>query len=86
MAIAIGVAVGVLTLETLDGVEVALSNYEERRGTVLVFMSSRCPVTIEHVDTALRRAGWDIDPGWVPPLGRVIRIHFMAPPTARGVG
>jgi hypothetical protein len=27
-------------------------------------------------DIALRRAGWDIDPGWLPWIGRVIRFHF----------
>src|SRR5262249_51605130 len=28
------------------------------------------------LDLAIRRAGWDIDPGWVPFLGRVIRFHY----------
>jgi hypothetical protein len=28
------------------------------------------------IDLALRRAGWDQDPGWVPWLGRVIRLRF----------
>lgn len=54
MVVAIGVAVGVLTLETLDGFQTALSNYEERRGTVLVFMSSRCPVTVDSIDAINR--------------------------------
>jgi len=31
------------------------------------------------VDPVLRRGGWDIDPGWVPYLGRVIRFHYEAP-------
>jgi hypothetical protein len=30
-------------------------------------------------DIALRRAGWDIDPGWLPWIGRTIRFHFDAP-------
>ena len=32
------------------------------------------------IDLALRRAGWDQDPGWVPWLGRVIRFRFGAGP------
>ncbi len=28
------------------------------------------------IDLALRRAGWDQDPGWVPWLGRSIRFRF----------
>lgn len=31
------------------------------------------------VDLALRRAGWDQDPGWLPWLGRAIRFRFGAP-------
>ncbi len=31
------------------------------------------------IDLALRRAGWDQDPGWVPWLGRVIRFRFGEP-------
>ncbi len=27
-------------------------------------------------DTALRRAGWDIDPGWLPWIGRVVRFRY----------
>ena len=27
-------------------------------------------------DLALRRAGWDIDPGWLPWIGRVLRFHY----------
>jgi hypothetical protein len=27
-------------------------------------------------DIALRRAGWDIDPGWLPWIGRVVRFHY----------
>lgn len=32
------------------------------------------------IDLALRRAGWDQDPGWLPWLGRTIRFRFGAPP------
>ena len=27
-------------------------------------------------DIALRRAGWDIDPGWLPWIGRVVRFRY----------
>ena len=30
-------------------------------------------------DLALRRAGWDQDPGWVPWLGRTLRLRFGEP-------
>lgn len=30
------------------------------------------------VDGALRRGGWDLDPGWQPALRRVVRIHYRA--------
>jgi hypothetical protein len=31
---------------------------------------------IDAVDLRIRRAGLDIDPGWVPWLGRVLRFHY----------
>ncbi len=31
------------------------------------------------IDLALRRAGWDQDPGWLPWLGRTIRFRFGDP-------
>jgi len=31
---------------------------------------------IDAVDLRVRRAGLDIDPGWVPWLGRVLRFHY----------
>ncbi|WP_347250389.1 hypothetical protein, partial [Zoogloea sp.] len=31
------------------------------------------------VDLALRRAGWDQDPGWLPWLGRTLRFRFGDP-------
>lgn len=33
------------------------------------------------LDVALRRAGWDIDPGWLPVLGRVVRFRYEQPGT-----
>lgn len=32
---------------------------------------------IQKVDLRVRRAGLDVDPGWVPWLGRVIRFHYL---------
>jgi hypothetical protein len=34
---------------------------------------------LEDADIAIRRAGWDTDPGWIPWLGRSIRFRFGAP-------
>jgi hypothetical protein len=31
------------------------------------------------IDLALRRAGWDQDPGWLPWLGRTVRLRFGDP-------
>jgi hypothetical protein len=33
------------------------------------------------VDLALRLSGLDLDPGWVPWLGRVVRFHYDQMPT-----
>jgi hypothetical protein len=32
------------------------------------------------VDGALRREGWDLDPGWQPALRRLVRFHYDAAP------
>jgi len=32
------------------------------------------------VRLAVRRAGLDVDPGWLPWLGRVVRLHYDDPP------
>jgi hypothetical protein len=29
------------------------------------------------VDMTVRRAGLDLDPGWVPWLGRVVQFHYL---------
>jgi hypothetical protein len=34
---------------------------------------------LSQLDTRIRRAGLDIDPGWVPWLGRVIQFHYIEP-------
>lgn len=31
---------------------------------------------LDAVDVPLRRAGWDLDPGWLPGLRRVVRLHY----------
>jgi hypothetical protein len=38
------------------------------------------------VDLALRLAGLDLDPGWVPWLGRVVAFHYPAMPTQQRRG
>ncbi|HNR35134.1 MAG TPA: exo-alpha-sialidase [Candidatus Hydrogenedentes bacterium] len=43
--IEIGLAVGALTLQTLDGHELIMQNYASRLGTAVVFLSSRAPAT-----------------------------------------
>ena len=42
-ALAVGMAVGALAMRTLDGRPITMSNYAERRGTVVRFLSSRSP-------------------------------------------
>lgn len=32
---------------------------------------------IDNIDIRVRRAGWDIDPGWRPDLGYIIYFHFV---------
>ena len=34
---------------------------------------------LANADIALRRAGWDIDPGWLPWIGRTVRFHYDGP-------
>ena len=49
-----------------------------RRGR-LVATRTHLDVIFDHqqVDLRIRRAGLDIDPGWVPWLARVIRYHYL---------
>jgi len=54
MVTAIGLAVGALTLQTLDGESIVMDNYDERRATVLVFLSSRCRATAAVVEAINR--------------------------------
>ncbi|MEW8004259.1 MAG: hypothetical protein AB2827_15910 [Candidatus Thiodiazotropha sp.] len=37
---------------------------------------ARLILPADGVEMGLRRGGWDIDPGWVPQLGRVIRFEY----------
>lgn len=30
----------------------------------------------DHLDVVVRRGGWDLDPGWIPWIGRTIRFHY----------
>lgn len=32
--------------------------------------------TLDQSDIEVRRRGWDIDPGWVPDINRVLRFHY----------
>jgi hypothetical protein len=41
---------------------------------------------LSDVDLRIRRAGLDLDPGWVPWLGRVIRFYFDAERRPHGTG
>ncbi|HMC09026.1 MAG TPA: hypothetical protein VKL22_06885 [Actinomycetota bacterium] len=33
--------------------------------------------SLERVDIAVRRSGLDVDPGWVPDLGRIVSFHYL---------
>ena len=33
--------------------------------------------SLDQVDLRLRRAGLDVDPGWLPWFGRVVRFHYL---------
>lgn len=37
---------------------------------------ARLTLPMRFVDFDLRRAGWDLDPGWVPWIGRVVRFEY----------
>ena len=50
-----------------------------RRDGIIVVTRTHVDVLMHHsqVDVAIRRAGLDIDPGWVPWLGRVVQFHYV---------
>jgi hypothetical protein len=37
-------------------------------------------LSLQDVDLAVRLAGLDRDPGWVPMLGRIVLFHFLGAP------
>lgn len=54
MLIALGMTIGALTMQTLDGREITMSNYGERRGTLIVFMSSRSSAVQTTIEPLLK--------------------------------
>jgi hypothetical protein len=50
-----------------------------RRPATLIATPTHLELTmsLRRVDVRIRAAGLDIDPGWVPWLGRVIRFHYL---------
>jgi hypothetical protein len=59
-------------------VRIGLANLVRRPGR-FISTPTHLDILFEHgqVDIRLRRAGIDIDPGWVPWLGRVVRFHYL---------
>lgn len=55
-----------------------LATVVHRRGAI-VATRTHVDVLMRHsqVDMAIRRAGLDIDPGWLPWLGRVVQFHYL---------
>ena len=49
-ALEIGEIIGPVSFETLDGLPRTMDNYSERNGTVVVFLSARCPETAASID------------------------------------
>lgn len=39
---------------------------------------------VSQLDLRIRRSALDVDPGWVPWLGRVVRFHYLDPEEQRG--
>jgi hypothetical protein len=37
---------------------------------------ARLTLPIRFVDLELRRGGWDVDPGWIPWIGRVVTFAY----------
>ncbi len=38
-------------------------------------------LAFDQLDLRIRRAGLDIDPGWLPWFGRVVRFHYGRRPS-----
>jgi len=64
-----------------------LANVARRPGHVVrnkTYVEVRMPLS--HVDLRIRRAGLDLDPGWVPWLGQVICFYYEAEGSGHGAG
>jgi len=50
-----------------------------RRSGAIAVTKTHIDVLFRHteIDVAVRRAGLDIDPGWVPWLGKVVQFHYV---------
>lgn len=50
------------------------------RAGVLVLSPERATLTmpLSEVDPDVRRRGWDVDPGWTPAIGRIVRFVYCA--------
>jgi len=60
-----------------DAVEGRLARLLLRPGRlVLTPWSAELTWPLATADIGLRRAGWDIDPGWLPWIGRVVRFRY----------
>jgi hypothetical protein len=55
-----------------------LATIVHRRGAI-VATRTHVDLLMRHsqVDMAIRRAGLDLDPGWLPWLGRVVQFHYL---------
>ncbi len=73
-------------VESIVGAVREIEGYADAPLVKLVRREGRLRVSRTHADlemplhsaaAALRIGGWDIDPGWAPHLGRVIRFHYV---------
>ncbi|HEU4557924.1 MAG TPA: hypothetical protein VFS20_08750 [Longimicrobium sp.] len=50
-----------------------------RRPARVLYTRTHLDLLLDHhdADVRVRRAGLDVDPGWVPWLGRVVQIHYL---------
>jgi hypothetical protein len=60
-----------------EGVARSLADLVLRPGRLMLSQAdATLHLPMDAVDLAVRRLGWDIDLGWVPILGRVLRFHY----------
>jgi hypothetical protein len=66
---------------------IGLASLIRRPGQV---MATRTHIDVfldpRRVEMRVRRAGLDLDPGWVPWLGRVVLFHYAQPPESLDAG